>query len=136
LLAPGDSLGTVLAPSVVDRAGLGFPGIVNSRLFATSQSFRQDKFLSDHAKGIYANLLVGLTVDGAVRSVEDDAGLLPAEFTGTNFVSMGMYVKGDRYMRLISVYTGNNSSPTNPLLAAHPDYYPYRWYLINPSVNP
>ena len=49
-----------------------------------------------------------------------------------------MKFKGDPNARLISVYTGQSTyldpdaGPANPLLIEHPNFYPYRWYLVNP----
>lgn len=118
------------APGGVGRAIAAFPYVVHMRLLRR-QYPDEDVYLSDHARRVYASLAKGLTLKQAVDAANEACTPARTNCDGL-FTEMLMQVKGDNNARLVGVYTGDASDPTNPLLAQHSDYYPYRWYLVNP----
>ena len=144
---------TTGAQPEANRAYTGFPEVVLSRLFNFTyvqddlQSNTPDDdprwyapnpgkpYLHDHAKSVYKFLANGLTIGEALqdaytlykpaRTVVSSQGIISK-------VPMPMQAFGDPFSRLISVYTGDASSPLRPPSEQGPGRYPYVWYKVNP----
>lgn len=120
-----------------DRAFAGFPYVVYSRLYdPVTQDFSGTSYLSEHARTIYSELAAGKTVKQAIDKANLDCP--PARIDNGRPTKMDMVRRGDQYMRLISVYTGDSAnvslrdgSPANPDYPSHSNY-PYVWYRVNP----
>ena len=124
--------------NALDRATAGFPYVVASQMWDPTPEdphhLSTTRYLSEHAKKLYAELAAGKTIQQAVASA--NASFKPAGKAPGGIRDMDMTSRGDPYMRLISVYTGDaasiaarSSSPANPDYPASSNY-PYIWRKV------
>ena len=123
--------------SANDRACAGFPEVVYSQLYdPITRKLSTSEHLSDHAKKLYGELALGRTFGEALTAA--NRRYPPAKLTNQRYREMDMALRGDPYMRLISVYTAGipnvapDASPNRPPNELGPGRYPYRWYLVIP----